>query len=118
MLQGDFNHMANVITVLFEQIILKGSNNNSGDRSGDEKMGKSSFYRKLLLTFKNLDVGLDEWRIFQCKRITKYDFFETVYQITSVLGQTNSCLISSLIMIDRFAVKNPSFTITRENIQR
>ena len=110
--------MANIITVLFEQIILKGSNGDSRDRSGDERMGKHLLPSRLLLTFENIDVALDEWRIFQCKRITKYDFFETVYQITSVLGQTNSCLISSLIMIDRFAVKNPSFTITRENIQR
>lgn len=118
MLQGDFNHMANIITVLFEQIICKSNRKVSRRHNDDVDMGKPSFPFIFLLTWFALDDESNEYKIFENTEITKYGFFETVYQITSVLGQTNPCLISSLIMIDRFSVKNPKFTITRDNLQR
>ncbi|CAI2385257.1 unnamed protein product [Moneuplotes crassus] len=102
MMPDDFNHMANIITVLFEQIIAR----------NHQKMAESAD------TDTVMEEKLDESKIFENPEITKFDFFDTVYQITSVLGQTNPCLISALIIIDRFSVRNPSFMITQDNIQR
>mmetsp|Transcript_2109 Transcript_2109/g.2397 ORF Transcript_2109/g.2397 Transcript_2109/m.2397 type:complete len:126 (-) Transcript_2109:401-778(-) len=102
MQSSDFNHMANIITVLFEQIIARNHQKTAERQDGDVEMNDD----------------MDRQRIFVNSEITKYQFFDTVYQITSVLGQTNPCLISSLIMIDRFSMRNPSFTITQNNIQR
>ncbi|CAI2383935.1 unnamed protein product [Moneuplotes crassus] len=102
MMPNDFNHMANIITVLFEQIIAR------NHQKMDQVDGTDSV----------MEEELDEAKIFENSEITKFDFFDTVYQITSVLGQSNPCLISALIVIDRFSVKNPSFMITQDNIQR
>lgn len=118
MLQGDFNHMANIITVLFEQIIAKNIEKVNASQTRDSRMSKSNFLVSFVLNVRRLGDEQSGPNIFFNNEVTKYDFFETVYQITNVLGQTNPCLISSLIMIDRFSVKNPNFTITQDNIQR
>jgi hypothetical protein len=118
MLQGDFNHMANIITVLFEQIISKNIEKANTRQSADACMSTSNLSTSYVLNVCRLDDNqIDANAIFN-NEVTKYDFFETVYQITNVLGQTNPCLISSLIMIDRFSVMNPNFTISQDNIQR
>lgn len=110
--------MANIITVLFEQIIAKNIEKVNARQSRDSRISKSNFQASFVLNVHRLDDEQNETNIFFNNEVTKYDFFETVYQITNVLGQTNPCLISSLIMIDRFSVKNPNFTITQDNIQR
>ena len=110
--------MANIITVLFEQIITKNIEKVNTRKSDDACMSKSNSMTSFVLNVFRLGDEQCETNIFVNKEVTKYDFFETVYQITNVLGQTNPCLISSLIMIDRFSVKNPSFMITQDNIQR
>lgn len=40
MLQGDFNHMANIITVLFEQIIMKNMEKDSVMNCESARKGK------------------------------------------------------------------------------
>jgi hypothetical protein len=118
MLQGDFNHMANIITVLFEQIISKNIEKANTRRSADACMSTSNLFTSFVLNVCCLDDNQIDANAIFSNEVTKYDFFETVYQITNVLGQTSPCLISSLIMIDRFSVMNPNFTITQDNIQR
>ena len=117
MMPDDFNHMANIITVLFEQIIARNHQKISQNDDTDSVMGKYHIQRNFL-NILAIEEELDENKIFDNPEITKFDFFDTVYQITSVLGQTNPCLISALIIIDRFSVRNPSFLITQDNIQR
>jgi len=41
MLQGDFNHMANIITVLFEQIIIKNAEKASSNLNQSSDKSKS-----------------------------------------------------------------------------
>lgn len=42
MLQGDFNHMANIITVLFEQIIVKNMEKEASWDRQESRLGKST----------------------------------------------------------------------------
>lgn len=50
MIQGDFNHMANIITVLFEQIIA----NNAHKASVSHKQSTSSCESRFLVSSSNM----------------------------------------------------------------
>ena len=117
-MQGDFNHMSNIITVLFEQVIWKSNNSDSETSDWHSVKGISLLLFFIYLIFILIDEKSKLHRIFTSNEITKYEFFETVYQVTSVLGQTHPWLISALIMIDKFSVKNPSFKINRNTLKR
>lgn len=110
--------MANIITVLFEQVILTSDNSDSATSNWDAAKGIPLQLNAIYLILIFIDQKSKLHRIFKSKEITKYEFFETVYQVTSVLGQTHPCLISALIMIDKFSVKNPTFKINRCTLKR